>query len=174
MNDITASQKRKLEQMFEDVDDRDCETDKSKTLTLKERIAATTKAIDLINQERLTTAFDSSVLSSFKVLGFVYNEKLEVGIDTAEWIVVYLYLCDLESGITASVSFNRVCAYFGIEPDQIENDPVPSPSVMIKAFGGKSLAVLSGIVDVPVNSLRNWFTTKPIIFHALLTFAISR
>ncbi|WP_305845312.1 hypothetical protein [Photobacterium leiognathi] len=177
---ITLDSKSSIDQLIESIDLNVCVTDESdpvsgsKPLTLKESITATTKVIDLINHERLTTAFDGSVLSSFKALKKAYHSKLKMEIDNAEWIVAYLYLCDLESGVTASVNFNRVCAYFGIEPDQLENDPVPSPSVMIKAFGGKSIAVLSDAVDVPVNSLRNWFTTKPIIFHALLMFAISR
>lgn len=141
---------------------------------LHNTIQDTVFVISAIHQMRMTAAFTKEVFSNPQTLKSEYSSKLNIQSDTFNWTPVYLYLCDLESGVTKSINYNRVCAYFGVEPLQVMSNPTPSPTVMIKLFGGENLTWLSDAVNVPVNSLRNWFTTKPIIFHALLMFAISR
>ena len=136
-------------------------------------ITKMTSIIDKINNDRLLSLVDNDVFYNPKSLEKKYSQYGDCkGFD---WVTIYLYMHDLSKGTTKTVSFNRVCAYLGIEPVQVDDVVIVcSPSVKIKAFGGKSLAEMAKKVDVPLNSLRNWFSTKPIIFHLLLLFYIQQ
>lgn len=92
-------------------------------------------------------------------------------IDMADMAIVYLVVRDyFRTESKALLCFNSVAKYFGCK---ITNNGIeqPSPAVKVMAFGCKSVMAVSRATGVPQQTIRDWFFTKPITFHALMIFA---
>ncbi|PSV00502.1 hypothetical protein [Photobacterium kishitanii] len=97
-----------------------------------------------------------------------------------DWDIVYLVIRDFKASKKTDsnpvfIDAELVCKYFGLKsiPNASEQSTIsPSPSVKVKAFGAHSLERVSKNSNTPINTLRDWFRTKKVVFHALMMFSI--
>ena len=92
-------------------------------------------------------------------------------LDMADMAMVYLIVRDyLKTESKALLCVESVAKYFGCKVTDYGTNQ-PSPAVKVTAFGCDSVIAVSRAVAVPQQTLRDWFFTKPITFHALMLFA---
>lgn len=94
-------------------------------------------------------------------------------IDMADMSIVYLVVRDyfkIES--KALLCVESVAKYFGCKITDNGTEQ-PSPAVKVMAFGCDSVIAVSRATGVPHQTLRDWFFTKPITFHALMLFSLN-
>ena len=92
-------------------------------------------------------------------------------LDMADMAMVYLVVRDyLKTESKALLCIESVAKYFGCKVIDC-GITQPSSAVKVTAFGCDSVIAVSRATAVPQQTLRDWFFTKPITFHALMLFA---
>ena len=98
------------------------------------------------------------------------NEDRE-SINKADINIAYLIIRDyIKTDARALLCIESVATYFGCKITENGYEQ-PSPSVKLKSFGCGSVLSVSCATNIPKQTLRDWFITKPIAFHAIMLFS---
>ncbi|MCG3884114.1 hypothetical protein I3271_05390 [Photobacterium leiognathi] len=127
----------------------------------------------VVNEDKKVNWCDSADSVKEKLFSYVNDRDLfeaRESLDNCDIEIVYLVLRDyLKTTDKTLISFESVAKYFGIE---VTKDCTfkPSPSVKVKLFKCGNLSSLSKATGIPIQTLRDWFVSKKIQFHAVMLF----
>lgn len=134
----------------------------------KEAITHTTLLIELYIECQNNPPINKGTNYNLSNIKLFRETQNEFNIEFSDISIAYLVIRDLTK-LDIPLEY-AVIKYMGA---YVVNDTFKkSASIKAKSFGLSTLSQLSVISNVPLRTLRDWFVSRPITFHALLEFAV--